>query len=191
MTDYLLFTAAFMASAITPGADTLLIATRAVQSKSAAIWSALGITLAKLAVVTIVYLGLATLLENAAELVIIFKVLGAGFLLFKAWALWRKSPSEGNSSKRSTSDLVTGFAVGFSNPQPFAFYLAVMPTVVDATQLPFLLAIVALGFGLVSALYISGSLSLRSWLSAGTNQRLINRAVSVIFVLLAIWIVLR
>lgn len=191
MTDYLLFAAAFFASAITPGADTLLIATRAVQSRAAAIWSALGITLAKLSVVTIVYFGLAAILANAAQLVIVFKVLGAGFLLFKAWSLWRKPPGQQSSAKGSASDLLTGFAVGFANPQPFAFYLSVMPTVVAGTELPVLLGIVSIGFGLVSAIYIAGSNSLRGWLGSDSNQSLINRSVSVIFVLLAIWIVLR
>lgn len=191
MTDYLLFTAAFMASAITPGADTLLIATRAMESRTAAIWSALGITLAKLSVVTIVYLGLAALLSGAAQIVIVFKVLGASFLLFRAWVLWRKTPGNQGSTKPSTADFMTGFAVGFANPQPFAFYLSVMPTVIVGTELWLLLIIVATGFALVSAIYIAGSISLRSWLGRDQNQRLINRTVSVAFVLLAIWIVLR
>ena len=191
MSDYLLFATAFMASAITPGADTLLIATRAVQSKAAAVWSAIGITLAKLSVVTIIYFGIAAIVASASGLMIVLKILGAGFLLFRAVVLWRKKANQSLTSSRAGADLATGFAVGFANPQPFAFYLSVMPSVIAGTQLPALLAIVAIGFGLVSTLYILGSIPLRVWLGSAKNQQLVNRAVSIVFVVLAIWIVLR
>jgi threonine/homoserine/homoserine lactone efflux protein len=191
MSDYLLFATAFMASAITPGADTLLIATRAVQSKVAAIWSAIGITLAKLAVVTIIYFGIAAVVANAEPLMIVFKVLGAGFLLVRAVVLWRKKANQSLTSTKVGAEMATGFAVGFANPQPFAFYLSVMPSVISGTELPALLAIVAIGFALVSTLYILGSIPLRVWLGSAKNQQLVNRVVSIVFVVLAIWIVLR
>ncbi len=190
MTDYLLFATAFMAAALAPGADTLLIASRAIESKVAAIWSAAGITVAKLAMVTIVYFGVSAAVQNASWLISILQVFGVLFLLFRAWVLWNKLPGT-SASKVSGRDFVTGFTIGFSNPQPFVFYLSVMPAVAAETELWALLAIVLVGFALVSASYILATVPLRKWLSAGKNEVSVNRVLSIVFVLLALWIALR
>ena len=190
MTDYLLFATAFMASALAPGADTFLIATRALESRVGAIWAATGIALAKLSMVTIVFFGLNATIQNASWLISILQVLGVGFLLFRAWVLWNKLPGT-SSAKVSGRDFVTGFTIGFSNPQPLIFYLSVMPAVVGGTEIWALWLIVSLGFALVSASYILATIPLRTWLKAGKNEVAVNRVVSIVFVLLALWIALR
>jgi threonine/homoserine/homoserine lactone efflux protein len=190
MTDYLLFATAFMASAIAPGADTFLIATRAIDSKSAAIWAALGITLAKLTMVTIVFFGVGAALQSAPWILVVLKIFGVGFLLFRAWVLWHKMPGKIQPLARG-KDFATGFTVGFSNPQPFAFYLSVMPAIIASTQIWALWLIVASGFALVSATYILATMPLKAWLESAKNQVAINRVLSLVFVLLALWIALR
>ena len=190
MTDYLLFATAFMASAIAPGADTFLIATRALESKLAAIWAAIGITLAKLTMVAIVFFGVSAALQSAPWVITLLKVFGVGFLLFRAWVLWHKTPGKVQSLAPG-KDFATGFTVGFSNPQPFAFYLSVMPAVIITTQIWALWIIVAIGFALVSATYILATLPLKGWLESAKNQVAINRVLSLVFVLLALWIALR
>jgi len=190
MTDYLLFATAFMASALAPGADTFLIASRAIEDKVAAIWSAAGITFAKLAMVTIIYFGVSAAVQNSSWLLSILQVFGVVFLLFRAWALWNKVPG-GGKSRVSGRDFATGFTVGFSNPQPFIFYLSVMPAVAAETQLWALLMIVLVGFALVSASYVLATVPLRKWLAAGNNEASVNRVLSIVFVLLALWIALR
>jgi len=190
VTDYLLFATAFMASAIAPGADTFLIATRALESKSAAIWAALGITLAKLTMVTIVFFGVGAALQSAPWILVVLKTFGVGFLLFRAWVLWTKVPGS-TLARASGRDFVTGFTVGFSNPQPFAFYLSVMPAVIASTQVWALWLIVSVGFALVSATYILATVPLKNWLESTKNQIAVNRSLSVVFALLALWITLR
>ena len=190
MSDYLLFAAAFMASAITPGADTFLIAIKALESKIAAIWTAAGITVAKVSMVTLIYFGLSAVLENAAWLLLLLKILGVSFLLYRAWVLWHKAPGE-NPKKTTDKAFLAGFTIGFSNPQPFAFYLSVIPAVLTGTQIWGLLSIVAIGFGVVSALYIFATVPLAAWLRSGKNQIAVNKIMSVVFVLLALWIALR
>jgi threonine/homoserine/homoserine lactone efflux protein len=88
-------------------------------------------------------------------------------------------------------DFATGFTVGFSNPQPFAFYLSVMPAVIGTAQIWALWIIVAIGFALVSATYILATVPLKGWLESAKNQVAINRVLSLVFVLLALWIALR
>jgi threonine/homoserine/homoserine lactone efflux protein len=190
MTDYLLFATAFMASAISPGADTFLIATRALESKAAAIRAAIGITLAKLSMVTIVFFGVTAAYQSAPWILILMKVFGVSFLLFRAWVLWKRVPGA-TGSKAPGRDFATGFAVGFSNPQPFAFYLSVMPAIIAGTQVWALWLIVFVGFALVSATYILATVPLKNWLEATKNQIAVNRTLSIVFVLLALWIALR
>ena len=179
-----------MASAIAPGADTFLIATRAIESKSAAIWAALGITLAKMTMVTIVFVGVGAALQGAPWILVVLKICGVGFLLFRAWVLWHKMPGKIQTLARG-KDFATGFTVGFSNPQPFAFYLSVMPAIIAGTQVWALWLIVFAGFALVSATYILATVPLKNWLEATKNQIAVNRILSVVFVLLALWIALR
>lgn len=190
VTDYLLFATAFMASAIAPGADTFLIASRAVESKAAALWAAIGITMAKLTMVAIVFFGVSATLQGAPWVVTLLKVFGVGFLLFRAWVLWHKTPGK-VASLVPGRDFATGFTVGFSNPQPFAFYLSVMPAVIANTQVWALWMIVAIGFAVVTATYILATVPLKSWLESAKNQVAINKILSVVFVLLALWIALR
>ena len=189
MVDYLLFTGAFLASAIAPGADTLLILSRAISSRKLAIAAAAGITTGKVLMVSLAYFGLAALLQSNGELLLALKILGAGFLIYKAVRLWfaeRVQPRD-----RKGSEFFAALAIGFSNPQPLAFYLAIMPVVIGTTQLPLLILIVVMGFSLVSAFYIFLAARLSNWLASGTNFQQVNRALAIAFLVLAVIVLTR
>jgi threonine/homoserine/homoserine lactone efflux protein len=51
--------------------------------------------------------------------------------------------------------------------------------------------IIAVGFSVISAFYISLAVPIRAWISRGPNQRLVNRIIALIFVVLAVVIALR
>lgn len=189
MADYVLFASAFFASAIAPGADTLLILTRALSNKKLAIATAAGIIAGKVLMVSLAYFGLAALLQSNGELLLALKILGAGFLIYKAVRLWyaeRVQPRD-----RKGSEFFAALAIGFSNPQPLAFYLAIMPVVIGTTQLPLLILIVVVGFSLVSALYILLAGRLSSWLAIGTNFQQVNRVLAIAFLVLAVIVLTR
>jgi threonine/homoserine/homoserine lactone efflux protein len=91
-------------------------------------------------------------------------------------------------ARASGRDFVTGFTVGFSNPQPFAFYLSVMPAIISSTQVWPLMGIVSIGFAVVAGAYILATIPLQTWLKSSTNQRAVNRTLGLVFALIAIWI---
>lgn len=189
MLDYLLFTGAFLASAIAPGADTFLILSRAMSDRKMAVAVAAGITTGKVLMVSLAYLGLAALLRTNGELLLILKILGAGFLIYKAFNLWsakRREPRD-----RKGSEFLAAFAIGFSNPQPFAFYLSIIPVVVGTTQLPLLILIVVMGFSAVSFLYIFLASRLSKWLSLETNFQHLNKVLAIAFLGLAVIVLTR
>lgn len=189
MFEYVLFTGAFMASAVAPGADTFLILSRAISSKKLAIAAAAGIATGKVLMLALAYFGLAALLQSSSELLLGLKILGASFLIYKAGRLWNAKRIE--LKERQGSEYLGALAIGFSNPQPLAFYLSIVPVVVSSTQLPVLILIVVLGFSAVAALYIFLAARLSSWLSLESNFRQLNRLLAVIFLVLAVIVLTR
>jgi threonine/homoserine/homoserine lactone efflux protein len=71
------------------------------------------------------------------------------------------------------------------------FYIAVVPQVAAQTEPLWLAMIVIIGFIIVSLIYIGLASQIRSWISTGENQRLINRCVAVLFVAIAALVLAR
>ena len=189
MSDYLLFAGAFFASAIAPGADTFLILSRAITNKKLAIAAAAGITTGKVLMVSITYLGLAALLQANSDLLMGLKILGAAFLAYKALRFWIADRVEPRA--RKGSEFFAALAIGFSNPQPLAFYLSIVPVVVSTTELPMLIAIVIAGFSAVSAFYIFLASRISHWLALGSNFRVVNKVIALVFLVLAVIVLTR
>ncbi len=190
MSDYLLFTTAFFAAAVAPGADTFLILTKAIESRRLALIAGAGITLAKLVMVSIAFLGLSAVLETFPGFLVALKIFGAAFLTWRAYKLWT-AKARSHQVGRGGSEFFSAFAIGFSNPQPFAFYLSIVPIVVGGTELPILLGIVAVGFALVTLIYVSIAAVISRWLSVEKNFQTINRLLAGVFLILALVIIIR
>jgi threonine/homoserine/homoserine lactone efflux protein len=188
--DYILFAAAFFAAAVTPGTDTILILSRAITNKSAAIIAASGITLAKVLMVAIAYFGLSALISSFPWALTIMKILGASYLIWRAVMLWDTDQMR-EAQARKSSEFASAFAIGFTNPQPFAFYLSIVPLVVGTTSLPILLVIVIMGFAIVTGIYVSLAVLIARTLENKANVVIANRILSAIFLLLAIALVTR
>jgi threonine/homoserine/homoserine lactone efflux protein len=92
---------------------------------------------------------------------------------------------------RKSSEFASAFAIGFTNPQPFAFYLSIVPLVVGTTSLPILLVIVIMGFAIVTGIYVSLAVLIARTLENKANVVIANRTLSAIFLLLAIALVTR
>ncbi|MEY4989873.1 MAG: hypothetical protein RIS08_99 [Actinomycetota bacterium] len=191
MGDYALFAIAFFAAAISPGADTALVLSRALESPARAWLSGAGITLAKLVLLVVSYFGAAALMEQNPGLIFAVKLLGAAFLSYRALVLWRRTElSSAPKSDSALADFGIGFATAFTNPQPLAFYLAIVPQVASTTDLSVLGLIVIMGFAIVTLIYASLAVPIRGSLSR-TGPGLINRIVAVLLLAVAVWILLR
>lgn len=193
MNAYVLFTSIWFVAAVTPGADTMLLLTKTLASGwRSAIPYSIGITLAKIAMLTVAYFGFTALLDSHPELMIALKAFGVAFLIARAIKLWRGGAlSAGRSSEGFWPGLAMAFAIGASNPQAMLFYVAVVPQVATETNIWLLDAIVAVGFTLVTAIYAGMATPIRAALARGNNQRLVNRIVAVVFVILAAVIITR
>jgi len=85
----------------------------------------------------------------------------------------------------------TAILYGAANPQPWMFYISVMPQVSGKTELWILNLIVTVGFAFITAFYAGLAVPIRRWMLQGNNGIWLNRAVAVLFVVLAITFVIR
>jgi threonine/homoserine/homoserine lactone efflux protein len=190
---YLLFSAIWFVAAATPGIDTMLLLTSTIERGwRAAVAYSIGITLAKVLLMTLAFFGLNALIAAAPQLIQALQWFGAAFLLYKAISLWNAKAA----TKRKLSDgfwpsMTLAFALAASNPTALLFYVAVVPQVSTTTNVLVLNLIIALGFTLISAFYIGLAAPIRAWTSRQANQRLLNRIIAIVFASLAVIVVLR
>jgi len=208
MDAFLFFTVTYLLAAAAPGADTMLIVSRTVVGGwRSALRYAIGIALAKTTMITLAFFGTSALLTANPAAYSVLKVLGAAFLLFMAFKLWRTKAvagvaSEGLpqtetfSAKVTTASILGGYLVGISNPQPLLFYSSIVPMVVAAglnttTDLFILWAIVIIGFIAIAGAYIGLASTIRPWLAKQSNRRRLNQVMAVVFCVIAALLLLR
>ena len=193
MDAYLLFATAWFVAAGTPGADTmLLLGTTLARGWKTALPYSIGITLAKLGMVTLSYFGLSAILVAQPQVFLVFKIFGAGFLLWRAWRMWFSARAvAGKSVDGFWPSLGMSFAIGASNPQALMFYIAVIPQVARETNVWVLDAMVAVGFAIVTAIWVGLATPIRKLIERGNNQLIVNRIVAGVFVGLAVLVLSR
>ena len=191
--SYLLFTAIWFVAAATPGIDTMLLLTTSINTGwKSAVSISLGISTAKVLLLTITYFGLTALLANNPEVYVVLKIFGCTFLLWRAFKLWTSNLKlSANPRSGFWPNFSFAFTAAVSNPQALLFYVAVVPQVSASTNVFILNLIIAIGFTLISLIYIGLALPIRAWISRGPNQNLVNRLIALVFVVLAVVLALR
>lgn len=179
-----IFALIFTASAITPGPDTMTIFGRGLSNgKLAAIPFTLGVVLAKLTLLTLVLFGLAALTQTFGNLFVILKFVGAAYLIWTGVQTWRKSGEAEAyelSQEVTWKDGLTGYILGISNPHAIAFYVALLPTVIEiqtfslTTYLVVCVVLVIITI-LIAALYAVSADRLRLLLKSVKGRKMMNR----------------
>jgi len=99
-----------------------------------------GLMLGDLVWFTLAATGLAVVAKTAYTVFVVLKFAGAAYLLFLAWRLWTAPAapmSEGaQPGQKGPVQLFLGaLALNLGNPKTMAFFLAILPTVVELNQL--------------------------------------------------------
>jgi threonine/homoserine/homoserine lactone efflux protein len=84
--------------------------------------------------------GLAVLAHSAHTVFLVIRYLGAAYLLYLAWRLWRAPPATLESAQAPARErrlqlLLGSLALTLGNPKTMVFFLAVLPTVVELNRL--------------------------------------------------------
>lgn len=181
--EVLLFAAVFAASAAAPGADTMLLFARSLAAgPRAAAPLAVGITIAKLVMLTAAAVGVAAAAATLGPVFVAVKIIGAIYLVWLGIKMWRRRPAgttsaaSGTPRARPVRSVATGVALGLSNPQAIVFYVALLPAVItpDAgVRLYVVLALVLCAvMAVVASVYIVlGSRARRAAVSPAARRR--------------------
>jgi threonine/homoserine/homoserine lactone efflux protein len=142
-----------------------------------------GLVLGDLIWLSCAMFGLAALAALFQPVFLIVKYVGAAYLLFLAWKLWRDSgaPVQADPVRGQGLQLFgAALLLSLGNPKIMLFYLALMPTVIDLTRLTVtdmaeLAMIVALVVSVVLAAYVVLAAHTRRMFTSPRALRTVNR----------------
>lgn len=194
----------FLASvllALAPGPDNIFVMTQsALHGRTSGLVVMFGLCTGLLVHTCAVAFGVAVIIQASAIAFALLKGIGAAYLLYLAWQIFRTSPEEirmiGNQQNSLGSLYRRGIIMNITNPKVSIFFLAFLPQFADPQRGPVSLQMVALGglfilatvlvFGAVAL--IGGTLG--TWLNRSTRaHRIMNRIAGAVFVGLALKIV--
>ncbi|MEP3279547.1 MAG: LysE family translocator [Stappiaceae bacterium] len=133
----ILFSAASLALAVTPGPDMILVAARsAAQGRMAGLVTQFGVSAGSVFHAIILALGLSQLFLAVPYAYDLVRYLGAAYLLYLAWQAFTARDSfsaQTSSSKRRSLFVIfrQGFFSNLLNPKVALFYLALFPQFLD------------------------------------------------------------
>jgi threonine/homoserine/homoserine lactone efflux protein len=137
-----LFAGAILALALSPGPTAVALVARVLTQGG---WSVLPFTLAlwigEALLLTATLLGLSVVLQQLGWALVAVKWAGVLFLVYFAWRMWfDRRDQDANALPTEHSRLklfLAGLAVTFTNPKIIAFYLALLPAIIDFDQISF------------------------------------------------------
>lgn len=194
----LLFFSTSVLLALVPGPDNIFVLTQSLSYGSRAGWMVvLGLCSGLVLHTILIAAGLAALIAASSHALLIIKVIGAAYLLYLAWQSWLYgNPVSTNKPSQSLSRAQLyrrGIIMNTTNPKVLLFFLAFLPQFVDVAQGNISAQILLLGLLFIAATIIvfGGIAQLAGRYSESLNQSsgkriLLNRMVSLVFVLLAL-----
>ncbi|QDF28669.1 LysE family translocator [Halarcobacter anaerophilus] len=133
-----------------PGTGVLYtVSTGLFLGKRASLFAALGCTLGILPSLLASVLGLAAIFHTSALLFQAVKYLGAAYLLYLAWMMWRSSSplvlDKDQTQSKNSSIAFRGFIINILNPKLSIFFLAYLPQFISPESEQPLLGMLLLG----------------------------------------------
>ena len=197
----LLFFAASVALAFSPGPDNIFVLTQsALHGRAAGFLVTLGLCTGLIFHTTAVALGVAAVFATSALAFTILKTAGAAYLLYLAWGAFRAPASDLDDSPHSSLTggrlYARGIVMNVTNPKVAIFFLAFLHQFADPERasLPAQVFILGAIFA-ASALLVFGFISLTAgylgeWLRRSARAQLaLNRIAGAVFVALALRLV--
>jgi threonine/homoserine/homoserine lactone efflux protein len=195
------FSAFFLAStllAIAPGPDNVFVLTQsALHGKLSGLVVVFGLCTGLLVHTGAVALGVAVIFKASAIAFTLLKVIGASYLLYLAWQIFRSSPEQihmhGGQQKSLGTLYRRGIIMNVTNPKVSIFFLAFLPQFADPERGSISLQMVALGgIFIVATILVFGAVALiggalGDWLNRSLRaQRVMNWVAGTVFVGLAV-----
>jgi threonine/homoserine/homoserine lactone efflux protein len=186
LTALIVFATALLVAAASPGPGIIAIVARVIGrgSHGAVAYSA-GFVIGDLVWLTVAILGLAVVAQAFAPVFLIIKYAGAAYLLYLAYRMWT-TPAQAidvaaDMGREGRGRLfLTGLAISLGNPKVMAFYVALLPSLIDVTRVTIvgfaeLAGICIAVLTLVLGTYVVAAVRARTLFTSPRTMRLLNR----------------
>lgn len=183
----LVFAGALALAAASPGPSVVAVVARTLtRGSEGAVPLVAGIILGDMVWLAAAALGLAALAAALGSLFVLVRLAAAAYLVYLAWRLWTAAPDAPHAANfrepgSNAGLFLTGLGMTLGNPKAMAFYLALLPSIVDLDRLTALgfaelcVVIVAVLAGVFAA-YVVLAGRARRLVASRRAVRFINRA---------------
>lgn len=190
ITDIAAYALALGIAALIPGPGITALVARSVGSGTRAGFAMLaGIALGDLLYLSFAVFGLALIAQSFNALFIVIRWVSIAYLLYLAWQFWTAQRHDMQTSEPTRKDLgaalSSGLGITLGNPKTIAFYLALLPLVLDLNTvsvanwalvlIPATIAVLLL----VGTVYILGALAVRRILAGSNAQKNMHRSAAI------------
>lgn len=190
ITDIAAYALALGIAAVIPGPGITALVARSVGSGTSAGFAMLaGITLGDLLYLSFAVFGLALIAQSFNALFLVIRWVSIAYLLYLAWQFWHAGRHDLNTGDIRGKDLgaalMSGLAITLGNPKTIAFYLALLPLVLDLNSITLfnwaavLVPVTVAVLLVVGSAYILGAMAVRRILAGATAQRHLHRSAAV------------
>lgn len=198
------FSAFFLASsllAIAPGPDNVFVLTQsALHGKLSGLVVVFGLCTGLLVHTAAVAFGVAVIFQASTLAFTVLKIIGAGYLVYLAWQIFRATPEkiglQSDQQKSLAALYRRGIIMNVTNPKVSIFFLAFLPQFANPARGPISLQMIALGGTfIIATILVFGAIALiggvlGEWLNRSERaQRVMNWTAGTIFIGLALKLV--
>lgn len=191
LSDIATYTVALAIAAAIPGPGMTAIVARSVGSGAKAGFAMLlGIAMGDLIYLSFAVFGLAIVAQNFSAFFSFIRWASIVYLLYLAWQFWYAKHNDLESKAQTHSALgsaaISGLAITLGNPKTIAFYLALLPLVLDLNNISVtnwamvLVPVTISVLLLIGAVFILGAISIRRILRSARAQRQMYRGASLV-----------
>ena len=190
MTDIIAYVIALGIAAAIPGPGMTALVARSVGSGAKAGFAMLGgLIVGDLVYLSFAVFGLAIIAESFGSLFVVIRWASIAYLLYLAWSFWTAEQHDMSTSVNSRQQLgaaaASGLAITLGNPKTIAFYLALLPLVLDLNSISIqswvgvLVPVTIAVLLVVGAVFIVGAIAIRRILSSSLAQQRLHRGAAV------------
>ncbi len=188
--DMIAYTIALGIAAAIPGPGITALVARSVASGARAGFAMLGgLIIGDLIYLSFAVFGLAIIAQHFNALFVFIRWAAIVYLLYLAWQFWhaeRYEMASGSSGRKQLrAAAVSGLAITLGNPKTIAFYLALLPLVLDLDAITIsawagaLVPLTVMVLLVVGGLFVLGAVAVRELLSGSRAQKKLHRGAAV------------
>jgi threonine/homoserine/homoserine lactone efflux protein len=181
-----LFASTLLVAAASPGPGIAALVARVIgRGLDGAPAFAAGLVLGDLVWLAVATLGLAVIAQTFHEIFLVIKYAGAAYLIYLAYRMWTAPVVARDiaADRRRASQLrlfLAGLALTLGNPKVVAFYLALLPNLIDLTRVGVvgyveLASICVVVLTIVFGAYVIAAARARALFRSARAMRLLNR----------------